>query len=1363
MTANEANEYTVQNIFQGTDAWDPTLFGTLPRGAQPPAAPTELSISYQNGATASLGDTPLRLLWNIVPGASSYNVYRSSSPDGGYSQIASGLQSEVTTPVTTVEAENYNAMDGVKLETTSDVGGGQDVGYIDAGDWMDYAVDMPADGFYTIKLRVSAPDSGKQLQVKSSDGTVLGTVDVPLTGGWQNWDTVNAIVALQAGPQTLRVSSVTGKFNLNWIEIDQGLEGKVKFTDTVVNTGTPYSYTVTAVNENGESAFSSAASLSSAEVSFDRNMLNQANIQVSVQIQGEAVTSITNGSYTLVQDKDFSIADPMFTINKSYLKQLPLGTNTLVFTFDSGRTIPFEIQVSNTSILPSQTISNVMPLHLYTFEGIAPYLPSIVPVTYTDTSEKALPVVWNSVSPASYASAGNFTVQGTIKGMDIVVDADVTVQTKSSVNYATGGDDLQSYVTGLPFDMPNMTLYTFPDKDFNIVDYGAVGDGVTKNTSAINQAIIAASANPGGGRVIVPAGVWYTGPIVMQNNVNLHLEDGATILFSSDLDDFLQVNGPIRHQLNASGVTNIAVTGNGVFDGNGQYWRPVKKSKVTTTQWNYLLSMGGVLSEDESMWYPSEQAVDVARPILLNIADSKNVLVDGPTFMNGPVYAGSFTRVQNLVIRNTTANNDWWFQNGDGLDVTSSQNVVMYHNTVNAGDDDIGMKASGDPSSIQTQTNVVVANNIVFRGHGGVSFGSNTSGGFKNLAFLNNQYIGTDTGINIKSYVGGGGPIENLYFDGIHMDNILGSAISFSDFYTGHNDTVDNAQLGVDKRVPELKQISISNITVNGADQAVTIDALQNVPVHDIVFTNVKMTSNTGWVSNNIADVQLNHVQIVPATGVIYDMSNASNVWFNHVDVPTGTSTFLRLTGNYANNIILQNTEYANARFPWQLGTGISPAAIVIPEVITIPQAPAHLTAITGASQVYLSWNAVAGADQYVVKRSLTSGTDYQTVASNVTSNAFYESGMVEGTYYYVVTAVNSAGESIPSDEASVNIQAPSETVPLAVISGGTTALVDREFELVYGLNHDSMTSNANTPVVRQSFTMTYDPEQIHFVSAESLVDGLALTSIENDQTAGKVTFIMTSGTAGVVPHGDMMRIKWNAVGLEHPGDSKTILRLKEMEIQDVHGTISMVADTIHSMDVLIDKAALSSQISSSDSLASESYTTSSWALLQSYLTSAKEIQSNLLATQAQVNAAVSNLQAARARLEFQPSKSVLGSNMESAQTVLDASSIGVRWGQYPQAAHDTLAAAIAKAAEVFNRAGADGTEVSQAAQEVNSAREDFLAAMNSVASVGDLGIISAHNGVDSTDSSWSEIQRYDINHDNRIDIIDLAAIAQKF
>jgi hypothetical protein len=124
---------------------------------------------------------------------------------------------------TRIEAENYTAMSGVVKETTTDVGGGQSVGYIDGGDWMEYSYAAPSTGSYTVNFRIATPGSGAQFRVKNASGQVLATVAIPNTGGWQNWQSISTSLNLAAGPQTLRLeSAATVGWNFNWLEFAQG-------------------------------------------------------------------------------------------------------------------------------------------------------------------------------------------------------------------------------------------------------------------------------------------------------------------------------------------------------------------------------------------------------------------------------------------------------------------------------------------------------------------------------------------------------------------------------------------------------------------------------------------------------------------------------------------------------------------------------------------------------------------------------------------------------------------------------------------------------------------------------------------------------------------------------------------------------------------------------------------------------------------------------------------------------------------------------------------------------------------------------------------------------------------------------------
>ena len=147
------------------------------------------------------------------------------------------------------------------------------------------------------------------------------------------------------------------------------------------------------------------------------------------------------------------------------------------------------------------------------------------------------------------------------------------------------GNPYAKYTEKLPFPMPEVTAPVIPDNQVNLKDFGAVGDGITLNTEAFAKAIDTLSAQ-GGGKLVVPAGVWFTGPIQLKSNNNLHLKVGAVILFSGDDKLYPIIKTSFegldtrrcQSPLSANGCENIAITGHGVIDGNGQYWRPVKKS-----------------------------------------------------------------------------------------------------------------------------------------------------------------------------------------------------------------------------------------------------------------------------------------------------------------------------------------------------------------------------------------------------------------------------------------------------------------------------------------------------------------------------------------------------------------------------------------------------------------------------------------------------------------------------------------------------------------------------------------------------------------------------------------------------------------
>ena len=220
--------------------------------------------------------------------------------------------------------------------------------------------------------------------------------------------------------------------------------------------------------------------------------------------------------------------------------------------------------------------------------------------------------------------------------------------------------EVNANLKNLPFPTFAVHVPVFPDKQYLITKYGAIGNATTNCTKAINEAITTCS-NDGGGTVIVPAGMYLTGQIEMKSNVNLHLNVGATILFSPDVKSYPLVKDGshyhIKALINGDHLKNVAITGEGTINGNGQYWRPVKREKMTPGQWKNLVKSGGVVSPDGKKWFPNKQAAEgkaylsgkrkseltkadyekvktFLRPKMITIEHSKNVLVEGVTLKN---------------------------------------------------------------------------------------------------------------------------------------------------------------------------------------------------------------------------------------------------------------------------------------------------------------------------------------------------------------------------------------------------------------------------------------------------------------------------------------------------------------------------------------------------------------------------------------------------------------------------------------------------------------------------------------------------------------------------------------------------------
>lgn len=413
----------------------------------------------------------------------------------------------------------------------------------------------------------------------------------------------------------------------------------------------------------------------------------------------------------------------------------------------------------------------------------------------------------------------------------------------------------------LPFDMPTVQEPSFPNKSVNIKDFGAVGDGMTMNTEAIQKAIDTCAA-AGGGTVIIPAGLWITGPITMKSNINLHADKGALIIFSKNHADYpLDASGKSAlSPIHGEKLTNIAFTGEGIYDGAGNTWRPAKKDKFTESQWKQITS-NGTIDKNGIAWPQGVNPQKDLRPYMVLLSKCTKVLFDGPTFQNSPKFVIMPRNCEDLTMRHVKVLNEWSAQNGDGIDISGCKNVIIKNCLLNVGDDGICMKSSGRSETAALQ-NIVITDCTVYHAHGGFVIGSNTDGGMHNIYVNNCNFMYTDVGLRFKSARDRGGLVDNIFISNIFMKDIQNEAILFDTYY--ENKAVGNSNIRptVTDKTPHFCKFTIDNVFCNDAKQAIKIDGLPEMPIEDITFNNIMITAKKGYTEQYAKNIKQNNVVI---------------------------------------------------------------------------------------------------------------------------------------------------------------------------------------------------------------------------------------------------------------------------------------------------------------------------------------------------------------------------------------------------------------------------------------------------------------------------------------------------------------------
>ncbi|HEY1663587.1 MAG TPA: glycosyl hydrolase family 28 protein [Verrucomicrobiae bacterium] len=389
-------------------------------------------------------------------------------------------------------------------------------------------------------------------------------------------------------------------------------------------------------------------------------------------------------------------------------------------------------------------------------------------------------------------------------------------------------------------------LPAIPAGSFNIVKYGAVGDGVATNTAAIQAALDAASA-AGGGTVELPSGIYLSGPLHLASGINFHLDAGA-ILEMLPLDKYPGGTGDPENFITGSGLHDISITGSGMINGQGIPW------------WPYAKTFGA------------------RRPIMIRLTSCTRLLIENVTLTNSPMFhiaisgGSSDVTVRGVTIRaNPSSDPVNPGHNTDACDV-GGHNILVENCDISVGDDDF--TCSGHTSD------VLITNNTYGFGHG-VSIGSFTAGGVSNITVINCTFNGTEQGIRIKSDRGRGGYVHNLKYLNLSMTNVIFPILIYGTYTATNHEYRDLARLTPDTAVtfprrtvinstPIYSDFLFSNITatVQPEGRAGLIWGLPEMNVSNVVMQQVNITADKPFGIYDAQNISLIDSKIATPDGI---------------------------------------------------------------------------------------------------------------------------------------------------------------------------------------------------------------------------------------------------------------------------------------------------------------------------------------------------------------------------------------------------------------------------------------------------------------------------------------------------------------
>ncbi len=400
-----------------------------------------------------------------------------------------------------------------------------------------------------------------------------------------------------------------------------------------------------------------------------------------------------------------------------------------------------------------------------------------------------------------------------------------------------------------PFDMPIIKEPIFPDRVFDIREFGAVKDDTANNSKAINDAIIACNKS-GGGKVLVPKGKWFTGKVHFKSNVNLYLEEGAELYFSDNPEDYLPAvqssweafecynYSPLLYAFECE---NIAITGKGTIRAKMDTWKIWFKrtdAHLEASKTLYNMAAKGVPVEGRQMAVGENHF----RPQFIQFNRCENILIEDIKIRNSPFWVIHLLKSKSAIVRGLDifAHGD----NNDGIDPEMTQNLLVENCMFDQGDDAIAVKSGRNQDGWRLNTpskNIVFRNCEIRDGHQLIAIGSELSGGIKNIyvhdcSFPFNKKPNLNNLVFIKTNLRRGGYVDNIYVENIKAGKVRGGVLGIkTDRLYQWRDIVPTYEV----RLTKIGNIHLKNVVLDEANIAIDITGEKEQPVENITLENI--------------------------------------------------------------------------------------------------------------------------------------------------------------------------------------------------------------------------------------------------------------------------------------------------------------------------------------------------------------------------------------------------------------------------------------------------------------------------------------------------------------------------------------------